>query len=141
AFFNAQSAQQGDLVLAANAVLFQFVLVASFALDGFAQATESLAGEAAGVRDRQRLIVYLKAATVCSLLSAGAISLIYFGAGTLFIDLLTDLAAVRETAAIYLPWLWAMPLAACSCYLLDGLFIGLTRTRAMRDTVILSTIG
>lgn len=141
AFFNAQSAQQGDLTLAANTVLFQFVLVASFALDGFAQATESLVGEAAGVRDRQRLIVYLQAATVCSLLSAGAISLVYLGAGPPLISLLTDLEAVREAANVYLPWLWAMPLAACGCYLLDGLFIGLTRTGAMRDTVILSTIG
>lgn len=140
-FFNARSAQQGDLVLAANTVLFQFVMMASFALDGFAQATESLAGEAAGVRDRQRLVVYLQAASVCSLLTAGAISLIYFGAGTLLIGLLTDLAAVRDVAATYLPWLWAMPLVASACYLLDGLFIGLTRTRAMRDTVVLSTFG
>lgn len=141
AFFNAQSAQQGDLILAANAVLLQFVMLTSFALDGFAQATESLTGEAAGVRDRKRLYAYLKAASWCSVLSAGVISLVYFGAGTMLVGLLTDLAEVQRIAAIYLPWLWAMPLAACSCYLLDGLCIGLTRARAMRNTVILSVVG
>lgn len=141
AFFNAQSAQQGDLILAANAVLLQFVMLTSFALDGFAQATESLAGEAAGVRDRRRLLAYVKAAGLCSVLSAGAISLIYFGAGTILIGMLTSLDEVQRTAAQYLPWLWAMPIAACGCYLLDGLAIGLTRTRAMRDTVLLSVVA
>src|SRR5699024_4457004 len=80
AFFNAQSAQQGDLVLAANAVLLQFVMLNSFALDGFAQATEALAGEAAGVRDRQRLYAYLRAATLCCVLAAGCMCLLYLGA-------------------------------------------------------------
>jgi len=140
AFFNARSAGQGDLILAANTVLFQFILLTSFALDGFAHATESLTGEAVGRRSRQALSAYLRAASWCCLLSACAMSLLFYGAGDLLIALLTDLPEVRHAAAVYLPWLWLMPLAAVWCYLLDGLFIGLMRTRAMRDSVLIAVL-
>ncbi|MEX0430193.1 MATE family efflux transporter [Spiribacter insolitus] len=140
AFFHSRGAQLGDVTLAANAVLLQFVLLASYGLDGFAHATESLVGQRIGAADQPGFRSVVRAATEWSLVTAGAASLGFALGGGALIDLLTDLPAVRETAGRFLPWMVAMPLLAVGSYLLDGLFIGATRTRAMRDTMIAAVV-
>lgn len=140
AFFTSQSARQGDLLLAANAVLLQFVVLASYGLDGFAHATESLVGRAIGRKDPALFRSQVRAATEWSILLTLCLSLSYWVGGQALIAGLTGIDAVRTTAAIYLPWVIVMPLVAMWSYLLDGIFIGATRTRAMRDTMLAAVL-
>ncbi|WP_072823359.1 MATE family efflux transporter [Modicisalibacter ilicicola] len=135
AFFTSRGASQGDVILAANAVLLQFIMLTSYGLDGFAHAAEALIGRAFGRRAWNEFHDFVGAATRFSLLTAGGAMLAFALAGNLLIALLTDLEPVRETAAEYLPWMIAMPALAVWSYLLDGVFIGATATREMRNSI------
>ncbi|WP_027965763.1 MATE family efflux transporter [Halomonas halocynthiae] len=137
AFFTAQGAAQGDIVLAANAVLLQFIMLTSYGLDGFAHATESLIGRAIGKQNPHIFNSTLRAATLLSVITAGLATLAFLIGGQELIALLTGLDAVRDTAAIYLPWMIALPLIAVWSYLLDGVFIGATAIKQMRNSVFI----
>ena len=137
AFFTAQGASQGDVILAANAVLLQFIMLTSYGLDGFAHAAEALTGRAIGRRDWDEFSAAVKAATRFSLLTAGIAMLAFMLGGKTMIALLTSLPAVREAAADYLPWMIMMPALAVWSYLLDGIFIGATATREMRNSIFI----
>jgi multidrug resistance protein, MATE family len=141
AFFTSQGARQGDVILAANAVLMQFIMLTSFGLDGFAHAAESLVGRAVGRRDIRLFRAHVRAAAEWSLGVAGAFALVFALGGNLLVAMLTDIGEVRDMAAIFLPWMVVMPLLAVWSYLLDGIFIGATRTKEMRDTMLLAVIG
>jgi len=138
AFFHAQGADMGDTILAANAVLMQFILLTSYGLDGFAHAAEALVGRSLGANDPRAFERRLTAATIWSALTAILASLAFLVGGNALIGLLTSLPEVRTTAGTYLPWMVAMPALAAGSYLLDGVFVGATRTNAMRDTMILA---
>jgi len=135
AFFTSRGAVQGDTVLAANAVLLQFIMLTSYALDGFAHATEAITGRAVGRRRWHAFAAAVRAAAVFSLAAAAAAALAFAAGGEWLIAALTGLPEVRTTAADYLPWVVAMPLIAVWSYLLDGVFIGATATRAMRNSI------
>ncbi|XGA80529.1 MATE family efflux transporter [Halomonas sp. CH40] len=137
AFFTSQGARQGDTILAANAVLLQFILLVSYALDGFAHAAESLVGRAFGKRDWAAFAATIKAAARFSFWTALAASLAFALGGNALIALLTGLSEVRETAAVYLPWMVVMPLLAVWSYLLDGVFIGTTAVKEMRNSIFI----
>lgn len=140
AFFTAQGARMGDEILAANAILMQLVMMVSYGLDGFANAAEALTGKAAGRRDWREFGQSVRACALFSLLTA-AVSLVAFALfGPLLIAALTDLEAVRRLAGDYLIWLVPMPALAVWSYLLDGVFIGTTDTKAMRDTLVLALV-
>ena len=141
AFFTAQGARQGDIILAANAVLITFLLVVSNALDGFANAAEALIGEAVGRNSRRRFRLAFGSALRWSLWGSVALTLIFVLGGHWLISLLTGLEEVRTAAWRYLPWLWLLPLVSVWGFLLDGVFIGATRTREMQNTMLLSAIG
>ena len=141
AFFPAQGARQGDVTLAANAVLLTFLLVISNALDGFANAAEALIGEAVGKGSRRRFRRVFRSALRWSLWGALLLTLVFVLGGRQLIALLTGIEAVRSTAGHYLPWLWLLPFAAVWGYLLDGVFIGATRTRDMQNTMLFSALG
>ena len=138
AFFTAQGASQGDTVLAANAVLLQFIMLTSYALDGFAHAAEALVGRSVGRRRWDEFATAVRAAARFSLFAAGAASLAFLLGGQALIALLTDLPEVRATAAQYLPWMIIMPLLAVWSYLLDGVFIGATASREMRNSIFIA---
>lgn len=138
AFFHSQGARLGDTTLAANAVLMQFILITAYGLDGFAHASEALIGRSLGANDAEGFRRRLAAATVWSAITATLASLAFLIGGEALIALLTSLPEVRTTATTYLPWMIAMPLLAAGSYLLDGVFVGATRTNAMRDTMILA---
>lgn len=135
AFFTAQGARQGDTVLAANAVLLQFIMLTSYALDGFAHAAESLVGRAYGRRDWPAFAATVRAAARFSFWTAGAAALLFALGGNQLIALLTGLEEVRAVAAVYLPWMVLMPLIAVWSYLLDGVFIGTTAVSQMRNSI------
>lgn len=128
----------GDGVVAANALLLNGLLLTAFALDGLANAVEALAGHAVGAGDRHALRRALVVAGGWSLIGSLGFALFFGIAGRLFIDLQTDIAPVRAIAYPYLPYLAVLPLLGVWSYLLDGLFVGATRAREMRDTMLVA---
>jgi MATE family multidrug resistance protein len=140
AFVTAQGARLGDVTLAANAVLMNFLYFMAYALDGVAHAAEALTGKAIGLRDRQGLELAVRRTLLWSGGFAGLFSLAYFTAGPAIIDLLSDLPGIRETARVYLPWLIAAPLLSVWCFLYDGVYVGITRAREMRIVMISATL-
>lgn len=131
-------AGQGDVTLAANQVLLQFLEVAAYALDGFAFAAESLVGQAVGAGS---LAALRRASWLTSLWGLAGIvllSLAYLALGPAIIDVMATEPAVRAEARLYLPWLIAAPLIGLASWMLDGIFIGATRTAEMRNAMILS---
>lgn len=138
--FTAIGARMGDVTLAANAILINLLQFTSYGLDGFAHAAEALAGQAFGARRRQ---AFRRAAWVSSLWAAGAaaaVSLLFWLAGGAILSLYTNQADILRQASIYMPWMVAMPLVAVASYQLDGVFIGATRTVAMRNAMIASLL-
>jgi len=135
AFFTSRGAAQGDTVLAANAVLLQFIMLTSYALDGFAHAAEALAGRAVGRQRFDEFGQVVRSAARFSLVTAGLAALAFALGGEWLIALLTGLPEVRATAGDYLPWMVVMPLVAVWSYLLDGVFIGATAIREMRNSI------
>ena len=135
-----QGARLGDATVAANALLLNGLLLAAHALDGLAHAVEALCGHAIGARDRQALRRSLVVACGWSLLASLGFALLFWLGGHLFIELQTDIPSVRETAFQYVPYLALLPLIAVWSYLLDGLFIGATRAREMRDAMVISVL-
>ena len=140
AFFTAQGARQGEVILAANAVLLTFLLVISNGLDGFANAAEAMVGQAVGHRSRQRFLVACRTAARWSLIGSVVFTMLFVAAGHWLIGLLTSIEDVRATARQFLPWLWLLPLTAVWGYLFDGIFIGATRTRDMQNTMLFSAL-
>ena len=139
AYFKARGAELGDLVLAANAVLFNLFLFLSYALDGYAFAAEALTGERAGARDNRGFRLAVRATSVWALGTSVLFTLAYFAAGPLMIDALTDIESVRAAARTYLPWAAVLPVLAVWCFQFDGIFVGATWGPAMRNTMIVST--
>lgn len=140
AYFTSRGASLGEVTLAANAVLMNFMTFAAYGLDGFAHAAEALVGRAIGRRDAGQ---FAQAVRISGLWGAGtalAVSAVYFAAGPAIIAFLTSVEAVRAAAALYLPWAAALPLVAVWCYWLDGVFIGATWSRDMRNTMVASLI-
>ena len=140
AFFTAQGARQGDIILAANAVLITFLLVISNALDGFANAAEALIGEAIGKGSKDQFKTVFSSALRWSIWGALLLTVAFVLGGRWLISLLTDIEGVQLTAWQYLPWLWLLPFAAVWGFLLDGVFIGATRTREMQNTMLFSAL-
>ncbi|PRA58237.1 MULTISPECIES: MATE family efflux transporter [Pseudomonas] len=135
-----QGARLGDATVAANALLLNGLLLTAHALDGLAHAVEALCGHAIGAGDRQALRRSMVVSCGWSLLASTGFALLFLCAGHLFIDMQTDIQNVRDTAYHYLPYLAALPLIAVWSYLLDGLFIGATRAREMRNGMLLTVI-
>ncbi len=136
----ALSAYLGDLVLAANAVLMQFFHIMAYGLDGFAHTAETLTGHAFGANDPRRL---RRASAYCAVwagLIAGILSLAYLFWGTDIVAMLTLLPEVRSVAAEYLPWIAVAPVVAVWAFMLDGVFIGTTRTRELRNSMFVAAV-
>lgn len=134
------SAGQGDVALAANQVLLQFLSIIAFALDGFAFAAESLVGQAVGARRPGAVRRASVLTSAWGLAGAAGLAVAFGLAGGAIIDLLTTAPEVREVARAYLPWLVAAPLIGVTAWMLDGIFIGATLTRDMRVAMMLSCL-
>lgn len=138
AYFTAQGARMGDNLLAANAILMNLFTFISYGLDGFAHAAEILAGNAVGAANRKAFRQAVKSSTACALGTSAAFALGLFLFGSPIVGLYSNIPAVREIADTYLPWVAAAPLLSVWCYQLDGIFIGATRTAAMRNAAVAS---
>ncbi|MCJ8170593.1 MATE family efflux transporter [Atopomonas sediminilitoris] len=128
----------GDATVAANALLLNGLLLTANALDGLAHAVEALCGKAIGRQQPRELSRTLRVASAWSLLFSAGLSLGFALAGEHFIDLQTNLPAVRAIALVHLPYLAALPLIAVTSYVLDGLFVGATRAREMRNAMLIA---
>jgi len=140
AYFTAQGAAFGNVVLAANAVLLNLQTFMAHALDGFAHAAEALGGRAIGARDRQAFRDAVRAAMLWGLIVAIAFTLVYVLAGVAIVELLTGIQDVRAAAREYIVWSVVMPLVAVFPFVLDGVFLGATRGRTMRNAMIVSLV-
>jgi MATE family multidrug resistance protein len=138
AWFTNEGARFGDVVLAANHVLLQLVAMSAYLLDGYAHATEVLVGRAVGTTDRARLDDAVRSATELAAISAAALGALVFLAGPLVVTLLTDLGSVRDAALIHLPYASVYVVLSFAAFQLDGIFVGATRTRDMRNASVLS---
>ncbi|WP_299598035.1 MATE family efflux transporter [uncultured Microbulbifer sp.] len=139
-FFTAQGAAQGDTVLAANAILLQLLMMTSYALDGFAHATESLVGHAVSRGSMAQFKRTNTAAGVWALASAMLITLVLVVGESWILAMFTNIPDVLDAAAVFYPWLCALPLVAVWSYQLDGVFIGAGKSRQMRDTMFIATV-
>lgn len=140
AFFTAQGAKQGETILAANALLLNFITFMAFVLDGFANAIEIITGKAIGANNQIMLRRGLLLGSFWAVIFACLFSLIYFLYGADIISLLTTIPDVVATASIYLNWLVVIPIIAVWSYIFDGLFIGATRSTEMRNTMLFASI-
>lgn len=131
----------GGGIVAANALLLNGLLVASFALDGLANAIEAMTGHALGRGDSVALRRALVVAGGWSLIGGALFAVLFALFGRMFINLQTDMADVRSLAYPYLPYLAALPLVAVWSYLLDGLFVGASRAREMRDSMLIAGLA
>jgi len=140
-YFTAKSAGQGEVILAANAILIHLQSIMAYGLDGFAHAVEALAGSAYGARKKaafRRAVVLtsLWAATI-----AVVMALVYWLLGEAIVELFTNIEEVIDTALLYLPWMIVAPLISVWGFQLDGIFIGSGHTREMRNAMIISTLA
>lgn len=137
-FFTAQGARAGDNVLAANAVLNNFILIGSFFLDGLANAAEQLCGRSVGARDRHGFAQAVKLVTIWGFVFGAAVTLIFALAGAPLIDAITTSPEVRSAARNYM-WLAALaPVCGVMAYSFDGIYIGATWARDMRNLMVAS---
>ena len=134
-------ARFGDLILAANGILMLFQAFMSYGLDGFAHAAEALVGAAVGKRDRADFATVVRVSTVWAALTAAVYTVVFAVAGIALVGLVTTLPEVRATAAEYLPWAVLSPLVSVWAFQLDGVFIGATRGRVMRNAMLAAFAG
>ena len=131
-------ARFGDVTLAANQVLMQFLEITAYALDGFAFAAEALIGQAVGARSVRQTRA---AARICMQWGVGGaigLALVFALTGPAIIDLLTTSGVVRQEARAYLPWLVAAPLIGIAAWIYDGIFIGAMLTGDMLRAMLAS---
>lgn len=140
AFLYAQSALQGEIVLAANVVLMQFLNWMSYGIDGFAYAAESLVGKYFGAGRLGETKKVIKLIFIWGFVLALIYALTYYFGGDLLIRVFTNQPEVIAKSGQLLVWVVLIPLFAFSCYLWDGIYIGLTASKAMRNTMLLSFI-
>ncbi|WP_165349919.1 MULTISPECIES: MATE family efflux transporter [unclassified Mesorhizobium] len=141
ALFTRQGAQFGTVMLAANAVLMNFFLIAGYFLDGFATAAEQLAGRAIGARARTAFKQAVRLTLAWGFGLAAAASLILLSAGADLVALVTTSPEVRAVADIYLPWAAFTALSGVLAFQMDGVFIGATWSRDMRNMMLLSFLA
>lgn len=134
-------ARWGDVTLAANQVLLQFLHVTAYALDGFAFAAEALVGQALGARQRAAL---RRSAILTGVWAVGisvGLAVCFALFGGMLIDVMTTAPDVRAAARAYLGWMVLAPLVGVWSWMLDGVFIGATRARDMRNMMAVSFLG
>lgn len=131
----------GSTTVAANAVLMQFLMLISLGLDGIAYAVEALIGEARGQRREDRMRQWFMATLGWSTIFAVGYAIVFWFGGTLVIRLITNIPEVIQEAELYLPWLIFLPLLAHWSYFYDGVYIGLSQSKAMRDSMLVASLG
>ena len=139
AFFMSKSAALSDTFLAINTILLQFVNILSYAIDGFAFAAESLIGKYKGAQDTPNLKRTTRRVFFWAFLFGGVIMLIFVVSGERLLHLFTNQMPLIEGAKPYLIWIIVAPVINVAAYIWDGIFLGATASKALRNSVIVST--
>jgi MATE family multidrug resistance protein len=139
-FFTAQGARAGDVTLAANAVLNNFLMISGFFLDGLANAAEQLCGRAYGARDKNSFAGAVKLVVIWGFGFALAVAGCFLLFGPALIDIMTASMDVRRIARDYLPFVIFAPLLGVFAFAYDGIYIGATWARDMRNLMLLSLL-
>ena len=138
AFFYSKSSEAGDLVLASNVILMQFLNWMSYGIDGFAYATESLTGKYFGKKNIEKLNQAIRLSFIWGGVVAVSFSLLYAFGGTILISIFTNQEEVRSFTRPFLIWMIITPIAGFWSYIWDGIFVGITASKAMRNSMVIS---
>lgn len=139
-FFNAKSAGLGNDILAVNSLLLQFLWIFSYFIDGFAFAAEALTGRYIGAGDRKNLKLVIKKLFVWGVSVSMLVSLVYLLFNKEIILLLTDQASVIALSREYRVWVILLPIISFSAFVWDGIFIGATAGKALRNAMIIAVV-
>ncbi len=137
-FFTRQSAAMGVDILAANTILLRLYFFAVAFLDGLATAAEQLAGRAVGARYRPAFDRVVRLTTLWGFGFAVVVTLGLFASGPSIIRMMTTITEIQALALTYLPWAAVIPLVGVIAFQMDGIFIGATWSREMRNMMLLS---
>jgi MATE family multidrug resistance protein len=139
AFFTSKSASANDSILAVNSMLLQFLLLFSFFIDGFAFAGEALIGKYIGRNDLQALKKVIRLLLAWGAGLALFYSVIYFFGSGIILHILTNSHELISQSAPYLLWVVLIPFASFATFIWDGIYIGATASKAMRNTMLAAT--
>ena len=131
----------GEDYLAVNTILLQFIILASFFLDAYAFSTEGLVGYTIGRRNQKSFLTVVKNSIQISFYTALIISITYIIFFKEIINIITDIEILRFISFQHILWVIIIPPVACFCYQLDGIFIGASQTKEIRNAMIISVIG
>ena len=139
--FTVISARYGDVLLAVSSIMMKLLMIFSYFTDGFAYAGEALTGRYIGAGDRPMVRTAVKWTFIWSMGIALIFMVIYHFAGVPMLKLMTSDATVVEASRDYLPWLLLMPVAGCAAFTWDGVYIGATASRQMRDSMLWAVVA
>jgi len=140
-WFTYLGTQIGEDYVAANAILINLVFLSAFILDAYAFSTEGIVGYSLGKKDLNLFANIVKNSFILSSLSGLIISIIYFFAYKYVINLMSDLEEIRKLSSSYVIWLIIFPLISSFCYQFDGIFIGASQTKELRNAMIFSVFS
>lgn len=140
-FIPALSAFMGDSILAANTLLMQLFTLFSYIMDGFAYAGEALVGRYTGAKDEKLLRQSVRNLLHWGIMITLLFTVIYYFWGEYILALLTNDKSVIGTAMDYMIWTLLVPLTGFSAFLFDGIYIGATASKAMRNIMFVATAG
>ena len=141
AYFNNQSAKLGDDMLAVNMILMQFFYIFSYFTDGFAYAGEALVGRFTGAHDSKQLHQTVKLLLIWGVIIAVPFTVLYALFPDWFIGLISDQPEIAVQAQPYHIYLALIPMITFAAFLWDGIYIGATASRAIRNTMLISALG
>lgn len=133
------SAEMGDEVLAANTLLMQLFTLLSYIMDGFAYAGESLVGRFCGAKDEQSLRICIRKLLLWGVGLATAFTILYATCGRALLGILTSDKAVVDKAMEYIIWTILVPFTGFAAFIYDGIYIGATASKAMRNVMFVAT--
>ena len=139
--FTTISARYGDLLLAVSSIMMKLLMIFSYFTDGFAYAGEALVGKYIGANDKPMLRQSIRWTFVWSMTIAVIFMGIYHFAGVPMLRVMTSDAAVVEQSKEFLPWLLLMPLIGCAAFTWDGIYIGATRTKEIRNAMLWAVVA
>ena len=139
--FTVIAARYGEVLLACSNIMMTLLMLFSYFTDGFAYAGEALVGRFIGERDSLMVRKSVAGTFKWSFAVAGVWMLIYWLAGQTLLRMMTDDLAVLDACTQFLPWLVAMPLLGCAAFAWDGIYVGATASRPIRDAMLLALIS
>ena len=140
-WFTYLGTQIGEDYVAANAILINLVFLSAFILDAYAFSTEGIVGYSLGKKDLNLFKNIVKNSFILSSISGLIISIIYFFAYEYVINLMSDLEEIRKLSSSYVIWLIILPLISSFCYQFDGIFIGASQTKELRNAMVFSVMS